>query len=611
MDEQTQKAFALGGEAETVDPVSGNDVPPGSLPEEVRDDIDAKLSEGEYVVPADVVRFFGVKFFENLRTKAKQDLQQMDEDGRIGGEPTSEMPLPFDVSELEVEDEDGMRMAIGGLISEYAVGGYTGIGSSFGGYGGYTGYKPYDPTAKPVTVTAPPPVATTTAAPANIGSQLKTYYDKMGNQVSVMFVNGKPQQSLQGLTTSNPNASGNSGPVNVNLGNDQIGTSAATTNTKGDAIYKPGSSALEVATTGIDQLAKNTESGLSLGRIVTAGIGFVANSFFPGSGLLVGSLFKSGSDATNYSNALVAEEILRRQSGKILGVNKAGRNTYENPTIAKEYEKMSSSIKSYNDKNQTMAEKIMKGILPSSITEKADAFFKEVPKIAGDNNVEPVKFGGTNWGGEQPEGYEANTYTTTPLEKTLGVTSVPRKEARGSDGQAVNKPASELNWNEVQQLRSHSSVANKNKLADWNDHVKNGTATSAGKDGNSGSGDSDRVICTELYKQGKLDRELYRMDVMYTARHLSDTTVRGYHYWAIPMVTRMRTSTFLTNVFKYLTVARAKEIAYIVKPEKHKKRSLLGYLIKNIGEAICFSIGLFVVQKDWTVLYKGNKQYGN
>jgi hypothetical protein len=147
MDEQMEMAL---GQAETVDPVSGNDVPPGSLPEEVRDDIDAKLSEGEYVVPADVVRYYGVKFFENLRSKAKQGLQQMDEDGRIGGEPTLEMSLPFDLSELEVEDDDGMRMAVGGLVAEYNVGGYqqaSGVGSSFGGYGGYTGYKPYDPTA--------------------------------------------------------------------------------------------------------------------------------------------------------------------------------------------------------------------------------------------------------------------------------------------------------------------------------------------------------------------------------------------------------------------------------------------------------------------------------
>ena len=199
--DQTEIVFMENAD-ETIDPVSGNDVPPGSLPEEVRDDIDAKLSEGEYVVPADVVRYYGVKFFENLRSKAKQGLQQMDEDGRIGGEPTSEMSLPFDISELEVEDDDGMRMAVGGLVPGYYNGG--GVGSSFGGYGGYGGYKPYDPTA-PVatTTTAPPPVATT--APANTGAQLKTYYDKSGNPVSVMFINGQPQQSLQGLTTSNPN----------------------------------------------------------------------------------------------------------------------------------------------------------------------------------------------------------------------------------------------------------------------------------------------------------------------------------------------------------------------------------------------------------------------
>ena len=38
-----------------------------SMAEEVRDDIPAQLSDGEYVVPADVVRYYGVKFFEDLR----------------------------------------------------------------------------------------------------------------------------------------------------------------------------------------------------------------------------------------------------------------------------------------------------------------------------------------------------------------------------------------------------------------------------------------------------------------------------------------------------------------------------------------------------------------
>ena len=37
-----QMEMAFSGPAPRVDPVSGNEVPPGSLPEEVRDDIDVK-----------------------------------------------------------------------------------------------------------------------------------------------------------------------------------------------------------------------------------------------------------------------------------------------------------------------------------------------------------------------------------------------------------------------------------------------------------------------------------------------------------------------------------------------------------------------------------------
>jgi hypothetical protein len=121
MEEQTQMAFALGGSVEEVDPVSGNEVPPGSLPEEVRDDIDARLSEGEYVVPADVVRYYGVKFFEDLRTQAKMGFADMEANGRIGGQPVpEENPLPFDVSELQVEEEP-VQMNEGGFLDREAL----------------------------------------------------------------------------------------------------------------------------------------------------------------------------------------------------------------------------------------------------------------------------------------------------------------------------------------------------------------------------------------------------------------------------------------------------------------------------------------------------------
>lgn len=139
MDEQMDAVFkssrtgyAEGGEVGAapdttigVDPVSGNEVPMGATPEEVRDDIPAQLSEGEYVVPADVVRYYGVKFFEDLRAEAKQGWASMEANGRVGGEPVEatgmEMgqdELPFDISELQV-----VEMNEGGFLGGYDEGG--------------------------------------------------------------------------------------------------------------------------------------------------------------------------------------------------------------------------------------------------------------------------------------------------------------------------------------------------------------------------------------------------------------------------------------------------------------------------------------------------------
>jgi len=109
------------------DPVSGNEVPSGSLASEVRDDIPAQLSEGEYVVPADVVRYFGVRVFEDMRREAKMGLQQMEQDGRIGGEPIapegqSKGLTSEDLAGLE-KMLSGSSMAYGGLMDklEYTV----------------------------------------------------------------------------------------------------------------------------------------------------------------------------------------------------------------------------------------------------------------------------------------------------------------------------------------------------------------------------------------------------------------------------------------------------------------------------------------------------------
>lgn len=81
------------------------EVPVGSLPEEVADDIPAMLSEGEYVIPADVVRWHGLKHIEEMRMEAKMGLMAMQMDGRLHEVDEEGEPTESDDMEDEGEDE--------------------------------------------------------------------------------------------------------------------------------------------------------------------------------------------------------------------------------------------------------------------------------------------------------------------------------------------------------------------------------------------------------------------------------------------------------------------------------------------------------------------------
>lgn len=126
----TDKLFAEGGmneEGGTVDPVSGNKVPAGSLQKEVRDDIPAQLSEGEFVLPADVVRYIGLDRLMKIRDKAKEGLARMEEIGQMGNAEQAAKPeephgdefaseIDNIMSELDSEgEEEENNMAVGGM----------------------------------------------------------------------------------------------------------------------------------------------------------------------------------------------------------------------------------------------------------------------------------------------------------------------------------------------------------------------------------------------------------------------------------------------------------------------------------------------------------------
>ena len=123
--EKQMELFEDGGlrdEGGMVDEVSGNDVPVGSTRKEVRDDIPAMLSEGEFVFPADVVRYIGLENLMRIRQDAKQGLKQMEAMGQMGNGDEAVIPddMPFGVMDLIIvdggEEEEPQEKAQGGVI---------------------------------------------------------------------------------------------------------------------------------------------------------------------------------------------------------------------------------------------------------------------------------------------------------------------------------------------------------------------------------------------------------------------------------------------------------------------------------------------------------------
>lgn len=138
-EKENKKSYAEGGmedgglkdEGGEIDPVSGNDVPPGSTKEEVRDDIPAQLSEGEFVFPADVVRYIGLENLMRMRQEAKQGLKMMEAMGQMGNSEEATIPddLPFAITDLIIvdteddkeynkeEDEETKKFQVGGMAT--------------------------------------------------------------------------------------------------------------------------------------------------------------------------------------------------------------------------------------------------------------------------------------------------------------------------------------------------------------------------------------------------------------------------------------------------------------------------------------------------------------
>lgn len=161
----------LNQEGGSIDPVSGNDVPPGALQEEVRDDIDARLSEGEFVFPADVVRYIGLEKLMMMRQAAKSGLGKMEDMGQMGN--ATEVPAQPEPSPTYYDIPDDMDLPEATVVQlEMAEGGN--VNRRYKTFKELTGLGGGDPDIE------------------DQGYELVTYINGNGKKIFVVEVNGEP-----------------------------------------------------------------------------------------------------------------------------------------------------------------------------------------------------------------------------------------------------------------------------------------------------------------------------------------------------------------------------------------------------------------------------------
>jgi hypothetical protein len=208
VNEQMEMAFmqeegGMKDQGGTKDPVSGNDVPIGSLKEEVRDDVPAMLSEGEFVFPADVVRYYGLDTLMKMRQKAKQGLKVMEAMGQMGNSEEATIPddIPFDMDDLELA-EGGVVKAQQGIYMPPNINTPTAGQPSYGTapnlfpINQIATTMPVEPFPEPVLPDPTPPKSFEDIMGSASFDETRPYINDAGDLRLIKFKNGEPIETI-------------------------------------------------------------------------------------------------------------------------------------------------------------------------------------------------------------------------------------------------------------------------------------------------------------------------------------------------------------------------------------------------------------------------------
>ena len=505
------------------------EVPPGALPEEVADDIPAAVSEGEYILPADVVRYHGLKSLLLMQMEAKEALAAMEEDGLLGGSPvaleggfagaepvTEELPEP--IPEAPIDPTAVQGFAAGGTPLPDDI--YTQAANQF-------------------RTDAP----TLSKYLENMSGRVGYTYGQPGEAVTAggdfSFAPRTPTESatpkpLDYSSLMNPSAAG--APKAPTVQNYEGGG-------PGDDSGDPNHGA------GVHEMDPNKSFGENLadwgGKV---GYGVTA------AGAMMSPMAAMTAMATAaLTDKPVIDGTLNGTLGKTIGTNIRDITNMSNPGG---YDGPSSMPNSINDPGALSVDQMRD--VARSVTSANYGFATNPGMAGGGNNNDPV--------GQGP------TSTQSVGTSAVGAPNGTSFSDHGNYGGREDS-ISFGGW------------------GGYNSSSPGTSGGGGGADGNNGAGGSsdNRVICTHFYRKGELDRALWVADTRWTMLHVSEHTQRGYQLWGVPYVRLMRKYKLAETIVRPLALHRANEIAYQL--GMRDKPDYIGKLGRVILEGISWFAG--------------------
>lgn len=118
---------------------------------------------------------------------------------------------------------------------------------------------------------------------------------------------------------------------------------------------------------------------------------------------------------------------------------------------------------------------------------------------------------------------------------------------------------------------------------------------SAGADSESEAGSEGTVICTELYRRGRMSLREYRSSHFYARTRLPASFMRGYQFWAIPYVGLMRRFDWAVAFIVPFVRWRTAEILYRLGKESHG--SWRGKVLCALHDRVCTALGTVLCEQ--------------